>query len=199
MDRRGAQRPKFGGIVPLPDLHLRPAPPFQVGRRQTPARAGTGRRCHPTRPRAMQRNGPLLQRLRHVPSRRSLHAAAAPAAAHGTGPDRAQVLLRPSRAPPDGKEHVLRTLANALTDEGRYASVLLSLEVGAPFPDKLDIAEGAILSRWREVTDFALPADLRPPPWPDAGPGSRVSGALQAWAWQSAYENRASDASSSPC
>ena len=53
--------------------------------------------------------------------------------------------------------------------------------------------------RWREVTDFALPADLRPPPWPDAGPGSRVSGALQAWAWQSAYENRASDASSSPC
>jgi hypothetical protein len=60
--------------------------------------------------------------------------------------------------------------------------LLLSLEVGAPFPDKIDIAEGAILSRWRQVTDFALPAELRPPPWPDAPSGARISAALQAWA-----------------
>ncbi len=60
--------------------------------------------------------------------------------------------------------------------------MLLSLEVGAPFPDKIDIAEGAILSSWRAAIEDSLPAELRSPPFSDGAPGSRIFNGLRAWA-----------------
>ena len=40
-----------------------------------------------------------------------------------------------------GKTTTLRTLAQALTEEGRYAAVLLSVEPGAALPKKVGAAE----------------------------------------------------------
>lgn len=85
-----------------------------------------------------------------------------------------------------GKTTALIALARALTAEGRYTSVLLSLEVGAPFSNDLDRLEPPILDSWRRATEARLPAALQPPPFPRASPGSRVGAALSAWARASA-------------
>jgi hypothetical protein len=81
-----------------------------------------------------------------------------------------------------GKTTSLLTLAARLTREGRYVAVLLSMETGAPFPDDPGAAELAILGSWRRVSRWQLPAELQPPPFPDAPPGERIGAALQAWA-----------------
>jgi hypothetical protein len=65
-----------------------------------------------------------------------------------------------------GKTTSLLTLGSELTAEGRYAAVLLSMEVGAGFPDDTGAAELAILDAWRGAALSRLPAELRPPPWP---------------------------------
>ncbi|WP_437902501.1 ATP-binding protein [Sorangium sp. So ce327] len=81
-----------------------------------------------------------------------------------------------------GKTTSLRTLARDLTAEGRYVAVLVSAEIGAPFPDDPGAAELAMLAEWRGTAGSQLPADLRPPPFPDAPPGQRIGAALRAWA-----------------
>ena len=81
-----------------------------------------------------------------------------------------------------GKTTALFTLAQALTAEGRFASVVLSVEVGDPFPSDVGVAERAILSSFRESTLNWLPPELQPPPWPDAPDGNRIQAALGAWA-----------------
>lgn len=81
-----------------------------------------------------------------------------------------------------GKTTALTAMARSLTDEGRYAAVLVSMEVGAPFVEDTGAAEDAILSVWRASIEAALPPELHPPPWPDAPAGSRISVALGAWA-----------------
>jgi hypothetical protein len=81
-----------------------------------------------------------------------------------------------------GKTTALRTLANELTAAGQHVAVLLSVEVGAGFPDDVGAAELAILDAWRGAAQHRLPAELQPPPWPDAAPGWRIGAALQAWA-----------------
>ncbi|WP_437791013.1 ATP-binding protein [Sorangium sp. So ce693] len=81
-----------------------------------------------------------------------------------------------------GKTTSLLTLAQALTREGRYVAVLVSMEVGAPFPDDPGAAELAMLSEWRGNASSQLPEDLQPPPFPDAPPGQRIGAALRAWA-----------------
>ncbi|WP_437630176.1 ATP-binding protein [Sorangium sp. So ce854] len=81
-----------------------------------------------------------------------------------------------------GKTTSLLTLAQALTREGRYLAVLVSAEVGAPFPDDPGAAELAILAEWRGTAGSQLPVDLLPPPFPDAPPGQRIGAALRAWA-----------------
>lgn len=80
-----------------------------------------------------------------------------------------------------GKSTALRTLASELTAAGRYASLLVSMEPGAAFPDKIGAAERAILQTWRNTAEAQLPAALRPPPWPKAPPGTRIATALGAW------------------
>ncbi len=57
---------------------------------------------------------------------------------------------------------------------------ILSVEVGA-FPDDTDAAELAILDAWRYAARAHLPAELQPPPWPDASPGRRLGATLAAW------------------
>ena len=81
-----------------------------------------------------------------------------------------------------GKTTSLIALAEELTREGRYSSVLVSMEVGAAFPRDPGAAELAVLDTWRRTATFRLPPDLHPPPWPEAPPGSRLGTALAAWA-----------------
>ena len=81
-----------------------------------------------------------------------------------------------------GKTTSLLSLARALTAEGRYAATLVSAEVGAPFAHDSGAAELAMLSSFRGSTEWQLPSELQPPPWPDAPAGERIATALRAWA-----------------
>ena len=83
-----------------------------------------------------------------------------------------------------GKTTALMNLARTLTDEGRYAALMASMEPGEPFSDDIATAEGAILSGWRATAEAFLPEGLRPPPWPGAEPGARIGAALAAWSRQ---------------
>jgi hypothetical protein len=81
-----------------------------------------------------------------------------------------------------GKTTSLMSLGRELTREGRYTSLLVSMQVGAPFPNDPGAAELAVLHSWMLDAHILLPAELRPPPWPDAPPGQRIAAALQTWA-----------------
>src|SRR5262249_41537517 len=63
-----------------------------------------------------------------------------------------------------------------------YVSLLVSMEVGAPFPDDPGAAELAILERWRSDASEQLPIEFQPPPWPQVAPGARIGAALATWA-----------------
>jgi len=80
-----------------------------------------------------------------------------------------------------GKTTALLQLGRDLTASGAYLAILVSMEVGAPFPHDPGAAELAVLDRWRADARARLPPELQPPPWPDAAPGSRISAALEAW------------------
>ena len=80
-----------------------------------------------------------------------------------------------------GKSTSLQAVARALTKEGRYAAILVSMETGAPRTDEVHIAEDAILADWRADAHHQLPPELQPPPWPAAPPQMRISAALTAW------------------
>ena len=80
-----------------------------------------------------------------------------------------------------GKTTTVLELARELTAEGTYASVVVSAEVGAPFPNDPDAAERAILADWRARASARLPKELQPPPWSDAGAGRLLGAALDTW------------------
>jgi len=81
-----------------------------------------------------------------------------------------------------GKTTAMRTLAAELTAEGRYICAVLSNEVGQPAPHDPGAAQLAILDDWRRTLSAQLPAELRPPPWPESAPMSGLGTALAAWA-----------------
>lgn len=81
-----------------------------------------------------------------------------------------------------GKTTSLLHLGHELTAEGAYVAILVSMEVGAPFPHDPGAAELAILDAWRRRAEAHLPSELQPPPWPDVAPGDRIAAALAAWA-----------------
>lgn len=81
-----------------------------------------------------------------------------------------------------GKTTALHSLAHELTSEGRYAAILVSMEVGAAFAEDIGAAEAAMLDDWKEAAAAQLPVELRPPPISEAPPGRRVGAALAAWA-----------------
>src|SRR5206468_2883835 len=55
-------------------------------------------------------------------------------------------------------------------------------ESAPSFGDDIGAAEIAILDAFREAAERRLPRALRPPPWPEAPPGRRITRALGAWA-----------------
>lgn len=80
-----------------------------------------------------------------------------------------------------GKTTALFALAAQLRAEGRFIAAAVSVETGAPYHDDIALAEGAILSAWRQSLQDQLPQDLQPPPWPDSQPGAGIGDALSAW------------------
>ena len=81
-----------------------------------------------------------------------------------------------------GKTTAMLALAQSLTTAGIYTAVVLTMEVGAAFPDDPGAAERAILADWSDAAAWQLPPALHPPTWPDAQPGARIGAALRAWA-----------------
>ena len=81
-----------------------------------------------------------------------------------------------------GKTTALLTFGRELTAEGQYVAVMVSMETASVFRDDIAAAELCALSAWRMAAEDRLPAELWPPPWPDAPPGSRITAALSAWA-----------------
>jgi hypothetical protein len=81
-----------------------------------------------------------------------------------------------------GKTTALRALAQQLTASGRYAALHFSCEIGEAAGDDFGEAQRAILSRIRRSADIYLPAELHPPPFPDAPNSALLGTALTAWA-----------------
>ncbi|BAZ89325.1 hypothetical protein NIES932_08010 [Raphidiopsis curvata NIES-932] len=81
-----------------------------------------------------------------------------------------------------GKTTAMIALAQELTASGHYTSVMLSLEVGAPFSQDPHKAEQAILGEWRQSLRFRLPPDLQPTEWPATESSSQLSTFLSNWA-----------------
>jgi hypothetical protein len=81
-----------------------------------------------------------------------------------------------------GKTTVLRALAEELTASGRYAALYLSCEVGEAAGDDFGEAQRAILANMRLGAGQSLPAELQPPPFPDAPDSLLLGSALSAWA-----------------
>ena len=81
-----------------------------------------------------------------------------------------------------GKSTALLALAQELTREGRYTAAWLSMKVGSRERHDPGAAADSMLDQWRAMTEVFLPAELQPPPWPDAPPRRRIGAALGAWA-----------------
>ena len=81
-----------------------------------------------------------------------------------------------------GKTTAMLALAKQLTESGRYAAVMVSVEVGSAFNNNVDAAELAILGSWRNLMSVRLPKDLQPPAWVYEESGQRILASLKAWA-----------------
>jgi hypothetical protein len=81
-----------------------------------------------------------------------------------------------------GKSTAMLALAQQLTESGRYASVMLSVEVGSPFNASPRMAEETILDAWYDTARVYLPEALRPPAHIQAKPGRRIGAMLRQWA-----------------
>ena len=81
-----------------------------------------------------------------------------------------------------GKTTAMLALAKQLTQAGKFAAVMVSAELGAPFSEDTGKAELAILSSWRRATRVRLPIELQPPEWTYGEAGGRIQMALQDWA-----------------
>ena len=84
-----------------------------------------------------------------------------------------------------GKTTAMLALAQQLTAGGNYTAIMLSAEVGAPFPHDPGTAEAAMLDAWKDDATFWLPDDLHPPDWPTSEPERRIGAALSYWAQKS--------------
>ena len=80
-----------------------------------------------------------------------------------------------------GKTTSLGALARALTAEGRYAALLVSVEVGSASQSNPERAEQLVLASWLRAAQVRLPPELRPPPI-DHSKLARYSELLTAWA-----------------
>ncbi|HLP87757.1 MAG TPA: AAA-like domain-containing protein [Nostocaceae cyanobacterium] len=82
-----------------------------------------------------------------------------------------------------GKTTAMLTLAQQLTATGRYAAVMVSVEVGSAFNHDPSAAELAILGAWYNTINIRLPKELQPPvkQWQQEEPGNRINDFLTAW------------------
>ncbi|MFT3773399.1 MAG: AAA family ATPase [Minicystis sp.] len=81
-----------------------------------------------------------------------------------------------------GKTTALRDLAERLTASGRYAAVHFSCEVAEVAGDDYVEAQRAVLDQIRFWAGLMLPAELQPPPFPDASGLNLLHTAISAWA-----------------
>jgi len=81
-----------------------------------------------------------------------------------------------------GKTTAMTELARTLTESGKYAAALVSMEVGRGVVDDLGVAEHAILDDWWSDLKYQLPPALQPPTPPEAPEGRRIGSALEHWA-----------------
>jgi hypothetical protein len=81
-----------------------------------------------------------------------------------------------------GKTTAIQALAEELTAGGKYAALAFSCENAKVAEDDYGRAERIVLQEIRESAEFALPAGLDPPPWPEASEGGLLKAALTAWA-----------------
>ena len=84
-----------------------------------------------------------------------------------------------------GKTTAMLALAKQLTSNGRYASVMVSVEVGSAFNNDPSAAELAILGTWYDTISIRLPDKLQPPvlnQQQKEEPGRRVRAFFQVWA-----------------
>ncbi|MBD2490766.1 ATP-binding protein [Aulosira sp. FACHB-615] len=83
-----------------------------------------------------------------------------------------------------GKTTAMLALAQQLTDTGRYAAVVVSVEVGSAFNHDPGAAELAILGTWYDTISIRLSNELQPPvkQWQKEEPGNRIKAFLQGWA-----------------
>ncbi|MEP7119878.1 MAG: AAA family ATPase [Byssovorax sp.] len=81
-----------------------------------------------------------------------------------------------------GKTTTMRTLAQQLTAEGRYAALHFTCEEARVFPDDIGAAEKVVTASIVSSAALHLPETLRPPALVDAKPGSYLRAQLAAWA-----------------
>ncbi|MCC5616896.1 ATP-binding protein [Nostoc sp. CHAB 5836] len=87
-----------------------------------------------------------------------------------------------------GKTTAMLALAQQLTATGRYAAVVVSVEVGSAFNHDPGAAELAILGTWYDTISIRLPNELQPPILKQGQkeePGHRIRAFLQVWAQSS--------------
>lgn len=77
-----------------------------------------------------------------------------------------------------GKTTAMLNLARQLTDEGQYAALMVSVEVGAAYSQTPEKADIAILRAWQDAASFWLPSELQPSHWTEL---SSIGQALSAW------------------
>jgi hypothetical protein len=80
-----------------------------------------------------------------------------------------------------GKTTTLRALAKTLTAEGRYAALHFTCEEASIAGADYGAAMRALLDALRVTAEDALPAELRPPPFPEAPDERLLGAALRAW------------------
>ncbi len=81
-----------------------------------------------------------------------------------------------------GKTTAMMALAQQLTATGQYTAIMVSAEVGSPFPNDIGKAEDAILGSWYRAARVRLPAELRPLEWQPSRVGGQIQLVLQEWA-----------------
>jgi hypothetical protein len=81
-----------------------------------------------------------------------------------------------------GNTTAIRAFAQKLTAGGEYAALAFTCEHANVAGDDYDSAQRIILQEIRECAESALPAGLRPPPWPEASEGSLLKAGLTVWA-----------------
>jgi type II secretory pathway predicted ATPase ExeA len=80
-----------------------------------------------------------------------------------------------------GKTTLVLELAKELTNSGRFAAVMLSVEVGSAYNDKPEIGERAIVGSWQEQAKAWLPKELYPPEFDTKEHGKLIEKALRDW------------------